>query len=171
MKNAENSSIDSHASDEIRDQNLRQENEHLRMTNQMLWSLLVDISKKMQVSSAAIKASVSSLLGYDIVLGMAAQHELLEVIENSTDQVSKNIMLLTLVSKMESDTFIFNPEPTEIPELLSSVNGIIAQDYPDLPLGLNIRTPGKLACIDYEYLSIVLVMLCELIIQTQPSLN
>ena len=169
MKNTENSSTDSYTSDEIEDQNLRQENEHLRMTNQMLWSLITDISKKMQVSSTAIKASVSSLLGYDIVLGMAAQRELLEIIENSTDQVSKNIMLLTLVSKMESDTFIFSPEPIEIPEILSSVNGIIAQNYPDLLLGLNVHTPGKPACIDYEYLAISLVMLCELIVQTQPS--
>ena len=79
-------------------QDLRQEVEQLRLTNQMLWALLADISKKMQVSSAAIKASVSSLLGYDIVLGTAAQHELLEVIESSTDQVSKNITLLTLLS-------------------------------------------------------------------------
>ena len=100
---------------------------------------------------------------------MAAQHELLEIIESSTDQVSKNIMLLTLVSKMATDTFIINPEPTEVPEILSSVNGTVAKNYPDLPLDLNVQTPGKPAYVDYEYLSIALVMLCELIVQMQPS--
>ncbi|MFC1959313.1 hypothetical protein ACFLYO_01255 [Chloroflexota bacterium] len=169
MKNTESSSMDAYASDDISEQNLRQANEHLRLTNQMLWSLFADISKKMQVSSTAIKASVSSLLGYDIVLGLAAQHELLEIIENSTDQVSKNIMLLTLVSKMESNTFAINPEPIEIPEILSSVNEIVARNHPELSLGLSIHTPGKPACIDYEYLSIALVMLYELIIQTQQA--
>lgn len=166
MEDTQNSGLDS---DETGNQNLYLENERLRATNQMLWSLLADISKKMQSSSAAIKASVSSLLGYDIVLGMAAQHELLEIIESSTDQVSKNIMLLTLVSKMASDTFIINPEPTEVPEILSAVIGTVAKTYPDLPFDLTVRTPGKPAYVDYEYLSIALVMLCELMIQMQPS--
>lgn len=169
MANTKHSGTNSYASEDANVEELRQEVEHLRLTNQMLWALLSDISKKMQVSSAAIKASVSSLLGYDIVLGIAAQHELLEIIENSTDQVSKNITLLTLVSQIEADTFFINPEPIEIPEILSAVNEIIAKNHPDLTPRLNIHAPGQPACVDYEYLSIALVMLYELIIQNQQS--
>lgn len=150
-------------------QNDRREIETLRATNRMLWSLLADILKKMQVSSTAIKASVSSLLGYDIVLGASAQHELLEVIENSSDQVSKSIILLTFLSQMESDSFMVNPDPIEVSEVLAAVTGTIARNNPDLSLDLGIDKAGKLICMDYDYLSIALVMLCELITATQLS--
>ena len=98
MKNTDGPSMAAYTSDETRDQNLRQENERLRMTNQMLWSLFADISKKMQVSSAAIKASVSSLLGYDIILGMAAQHELLEIIQKYREGLVPLIVPATLIN-------------------------------------------------------------------------
>jgi K+-sensing histidine kinase KdpD len=169
MANIRNSGMNPHASEDANVENLRQEVEHLRLTNQLLWALLADISRKTQVSSAAIKASVSSLLGYDIVLGTAAQHELLEVIEDSTDQVSKNITLLTLVSQIEADTFLINPEPDEISEILAAVNETIIKQYPELALGFSIDASGSPVCIDYDYLSIALVMLYELIIQAQSS--
>jgi signal transduction histidine kinase len=174
MANTNHPDTESRASADANVQDLRQEVEHLRLTNQMLWALLADISKKMQVSSAAIKASVSSLLGYDIVLGTAAQHELLEVIENSTDHVSSNITLLTLVSQLEADTFTSDPEPIEISEILFVANEIITRSHPDLTPDLDIPSSENLACIDYDYLSIALVMLYELNIQTQKppqSLN
>lgn len=166
MDNAKNPQ-DTVLSNDSGDGGNRQEIEVLRMTNQMLWALLADIFKKMQVSSTAIKASVSSLLGYDIVLGASAQHELLEVIEDSSDQVSKSIMLLTFVSQMESDSFAVNVEPVEISEVISTVVGVIAKNNPELVLDLDIHAAGKSICMDYDYLSIALVMLCELIAVTQ----
>ena len=74
---------------------LHQEINHLNSTNQTLWSLLVNISTKMQISSTVIKASVSSLLGDDIIWDGSTQNELLEIIDSSANQVSKQIMLLT----------------------------------------------------------------------------
>lgn len=167
MANTKHPETTSHVSDDSDAQALRQQVEHLRLTNQLLWALLADISRKMQVSSAAIKASVSSLLGYDIVLGLAAQHELLEVIEDSTDQVSKNITLLTLVSQIEAGTFFINTEPIEISEILSAVNELMSRTYPDLTINLGTQMPGRPVCVDYEFLSIALMMLFELLIQTQ----
>ena len=167
MAKTQSSRMNSQLDENIKEQSLYQEIEHLRMTNQALWSLLVELSKKMQVSSAAIKTSVSSLLGYDIILDVSTQHELLEIIENSTDQVSKHVMLLTLVSKIEADTFALNPEPIEIPEVLSFVNRKVNKIYPEVSLDLSIHASGKPACIDYEYLSIALVMLFELFLETQ----
>jgi len=167
MKNSHSSSMNSRVTEDMKDQNLCQEVEHLHMTNQFLWSLLVDISKKIQVSSAAIKASVSSLLDYEIILDVSTQHELLEIIDNSSDQVSKYVMLLTLVSKMESNTFTLSSEPIDISEMLSSVNEIITRNYPKFILKLSTQLPREPVCIDYEYLSIALVMLFELILETQ----
>ncbi|MBL7163008.1 MAG: hypothetical protein ISS57_10410 [Anaerolineales bacterium] len=169
MENNQNINVDSQDPEELKDQvlNLSQEIEYLRTTNQAMWFSLISISKKMQVSSAAIKASVSSLLDYDIIWDGSTQYELLEIIDSSSDQVSKHATLLTLVFKINSNEFTLNPEPTEIYEILSSVTRIVDGNYPEFTINFNTQTPGNPVFVDYEYLSIALVMLFELIIETQ----
>ncbi|MBT4145797.1 MAG: HAMP domain-containing histidine kinase [Gammaproteobacteria bacterium] len=164
-----NTTINSQGSEDLKNQvvSLRREIEDLHNGNQALWFLLVNISKKIQASSTAIKASVSSLLGYDIIWDASTQHEILEVIDTSTDQVSKYVMLLTLVSKMESNSPVLNPEPNEIHEILSSVTENVSGNYPELSIDINTHTSNSPVCVDYEYLSIALVMLFELMIETQ----
>jgi K+-sensing histidine kinase KdpD len=169
MGTNQNSNINSQDTEYLKNQilNLRQEIEGLRSSNQALWSLVVNISKKIQISSAAIKASVSSLLGYDIMWDASTQHELLEVIDTSTNQVSKDVVLLTLVSKMESNSPVLDPEPNEIHEILSSIVANISSNHPEFSIKLNAYTSGCPVYVDYEYLSIALVMLFELIIGAQ----
>jgi len=169
MNKNQKTNMNSHDEENLKDQvlNLRNEAEYLRIANQLLWSLLADISKKIQGSSAAIKASVSSLLGYDIIWDASTQHELLEIIDSSTDQVSKYVTLLTLVSKMEANIFTLNTEPIEIPEILSTVNGIISKNYPELSITLSSDASARPACVDFEYLTIALVMFIEIILESR----
>lgn len=169
MKKNQNSNSNSPGSEDLKKQvlSLRREIEDLRAGNRALWLLLVNISKKIQISSAAIKASVSSLLGYDIMWDASTQHELLEIIDSSTNQVSKYVVLLTLVSKLESNSPLLDPEPNEIHEILSSVTGIMSASYPELSVDLKTHTSGSPVCVDYEYLSIALVMLFEVMLATQ----
>ena len=42
--------------------------------DQAMWSLVVQLSRKMQVSSASIKAGVSSLMDYNIFWDSPTQH-------------------------------------------------------------------------------------------------
>jgi len=151
------------------DKLLKKEIAELRKSNQVLWSLLVDVTRKMQGTTAAIKASVTSLLDYEIILDASTQHELLEIIENSTDQVSRIVMLLTLVSKIESNTFSLSTEPIEITEVLTSAKETVIKNYPNVDVKLKNLSPGNPACIDYDYLSIAIVMVSELIIENQKS--
>ncbi len=164
-----NQNINSQSLEDLKNQvvSLRQEIEKLHAGNQALWSLLVNIAKKIQGSSTAIKASVSSLLGYDIMWDASAQHEFLEVIDTSTNQVSKYVVLLTLVSKMESNSPMLDPEPNEIREILSAVIENVSCSYPKLSINLNTCTSGRPVCVDYEYLSIALIMLFEFVIEMQ----
>ena len=70
---------------------LNRELEEAKAINQSMWSLLVEITNRLQMSSSAIKAAVSSLLDHDIFWDGSTQHELLEIIDNSADQVSNQI--------------------------------------------------------------------------------
>ena len=45
---------------------LNRELEEAKIINQSMWSLLVEITNRLQMSSSAIKAAVSSLLDHDI---------------------------------------------------------------------------------------------------------
>ena len=68
MKLEESRNSDSTKIEELQMQvsELKQKLDEANVLNQAMWSLLVDISKRLQLSSAAIKAAVSSLLDYDI---------------------------------------------------------------------------------------------------------
>ncbi len=137
--------------------------------NQAMWTLLVDTSRRMQVSSAAIKAAVSSLLGYDIFWDGSTQHELLEIIDDSADQVSDQITLMSLAFRSESKSLEIKPEPNEIQEILSSALDNIASSYPEIKLEIDMLPDGEPILVDYEYLSVGLKLLFEVLVETQKA--
>ena len=53
---------------------LNRELEEAKVINQAMWSLLVEITNRLQMSSSAIKAAVSSLLDHDIFWDGSTQH-------------------------------------------------------------------------------------------------
>jgi len=141
----------------------------VNILNQAMWTLLVDNSRRMQVSSAAIKAAVSSLLGYDIFWDGSTQHELLEIIEDSADQVSDQITLMSLAFRSESKSLEIKPEPNEIQEILSSALDNIALSYPEIEFEIEMLPDGSPILVDYEYLSVSLRLLFEVLVETQKT--
>ena len=164
--------ISNHDPEDIKTQllGLQEEIDYLTVANQAFWSLLVNVSKKMQVSSAVIKATVSSLLNNDILWDGSTQNELLEIIDSSSNQLARQVMLLTILSKIESDSFSLKSEPNDIQEILSISLGIVGRSYPEIfsvqPAEINKGTP---VFVDYEYLSLALVLLLEFIGETEKK--
>jgi light-regulated signal transduction histidine kinase (bacteriophytochrome) len=150
---------------------LQQKLDEANVINQAMWTLLVEISRRLQVSSAAIKAAVSSLLGYDIFWDGSTQHELLEIIDNSADQVSDQITLLSLTFRSESESLELKPEPNEIQEILSYVLDNISQRFPEVKLDVEMASDGHPVMVDYEYLSVGLRLLFEVLADTSKGLH
>jgi len=171
MINDQNSNSDSLQLEELQTQvsALQQKLDEANVINQAMWSLLVETSRRLQVSSAAIKAAVSSLLGYDIFWDGSTQHELLEIIDDSADQVSNHITLLSLAFRSESKSLEIKPEPNEIQEILSSALDSIAEGYPELEFEIDMLPDGDPILVDYEYLSVALKLLFEVLAETQNT--
>jgi hypothetical protein len=169
MKNNPESNSGSQQLEELKIQisELQKKLAEANIINQAMWTLLVDNSRRMQVSSAAIKAAVSSLLGYDIFWDGSTQHELLEIIDDSADQVSDQITLMSLAFRSESKSLEVKPEPNEIQEILSSALDNIALSYPEIEFEIEMLPDGKPILVDYEYLSVSLRLLFEVLVETQ----
>ena len=140
---------------------LRRELEALRTERQAIWPLLVETSRRLQVSSASIKAAVSSLLSYDIFWDSANQHEFLKTIDTSVDQVGKLSTLFSLAFRLEAGTLVLKRELHNLQEILTSAQANAAFAFPNLEIELFLPQEGKPVEVDYEYLTLALTMLFE----------
>ena len=131
--------------------------------NRALWLLLEEITDRMQISSAGIKAAVTSLLDYDIVWDGTTEHDFLEITNNNVDIVSREIMLITLASKIETKQLELVPEPNSIEEIISNVVDILANQYPDYQMEVDITANEKPVFVDYDYVVMALLFLLEFI--------
>lgn len=142
---------------------LRRQLERSEAKNRVFWFLLEEITDRMQISSAGIKAAVTSLLDYDIVWDGTTEHDFLETINNNVDIVSRKIMLITLASKIETGQLELVPEPNSIEEIISNVVDILANQYPDYQMDVDISTNSKPVFVDYDYMVMALLFLLEFI--------
>ncbi len=147
---------------------LRQELHALRLEQKVIWSMLVDVVRKLQASSASIKAAVSSLLSYDIFWDVANQHEFLLTIDSSANQTTDLVMLLSLAFRLEADRLDVKQEPHAIQEILTTVEMNLRRRYVDKPIILQMSQDEQVVWIDYDYLSLALVLLCEVLLNN-PS--
>jgi K+-sensing histidine kinase KdpD len=136
----------------------------LRADNQTLWGLLVQISNRLQRSSTSIKTAVSSLLDYDIFWDATTQHEFLQAIDNSTDELSDLIVLMTLAFRSQAKTLEIETEPNVIQEILATLQNTIDKNNRPIQLVINHPSEGKPVLVDYQYLSVALSLLVEVII-------
>ena len=83
------------------------------------WNLVSDISQGLQFSFASIKAAISSLLGGDIFWDQATQHEFMQTIDNSVDELSNLTAVMTVAMRIESQTLTIHREPNSLQEILS----------------------------------------------------
>jgi K+-sensing histidine kinase KdpD len=141
---------------------LQKELERLTSTRENIWVLFVEASRRLQVSSASIKAAVSSLLNYEIFWDPANQHEFLETIDSSVDKLTRLVMILSLAFRAEAGSLELKREPQSLQEILAVVQGSIAARHPKLQARFYLPKEGKPVMVDYEYLTIAIGLLFEL---------
>jgi len=143
--------------------------DRLTRRNLAMHSLLVEIGRKLQLSSASIKAAVSSMLAEDFFWDEATQHEFLQTIDISVDEISKTIWLVTLAMRLETDSLVLHAEPLILQEIIAAAVDEVSHSQPHMPIELEIPQDGSLVDVDYEYLKDGLRLLFEFIVLAQPS--
>jgi len=150
---------------------LRQQLEELTAHSQTIQTLLVEVNRKLQLSSASIKAAVSSLLTPDFFWDASAQHEFLQTIDDSVNQASELISLVALAFQIETDSLHIHREPQMLQEILAAVLDEITAKHSSDALRLNYPDDGRLVLVDFEYLKIALKLLLEGILPAEPRAN
>jgi K+-sensing histidine kinase KdpD len=135
----------------------------LKTNNQTIWELLVQIGNRLQRSSTSIKTAVSSLLDYDIFWDETTQYEFLQAIDSSTDELSDLIILMTLAFRSQAKTLEIETEPNIIQEILATLRSSINKNGRTFQLVTRYPPDGKPALVDYQYLSVALTLLIEVI--------
>lgn len=150
---------------------LRRQLERSEAKLNALWYLMEEITNRMQVSSAGIKAAVTSLLDYDIVWDGATEHDFLEIINNNVDIVSREILLITLASKIETGQLELVMEPSSIEEIISNVVDILAKKYPECGMKVDVTANGKPVFVDYDYMVMALLFLLEFLVEKNNGIE
>ena len=145
---------------------LRRQLAELQAQNRAMWTLLAEVSRRLQASSTSIKAAASSLLDHDIFWDGSNQHEFLETIDNSVDQSANLITLMTLAFRSAANTLEVKPEPHTLQEILSAVLDAIAIQKPELRFDVLLPAAGKPVLVDYEYLAVGLRLLLEVLVES-----
>jgi hypothetical protein len=171
MMNSDRSKQDLLTYDELLQQNqaLRLELEELRAQEPYVWNLFVETSRKLQVYSASIKAAVSSLLDYDIFWDSTNQHEFLETIDRSVNQVSEMIVLQTLAFRAQADSLVLSKDSHLLQEILSISQAAALKKFPDIRLEVSFPAQGRPVWVDYEYLTKALLLLYEVLFAQVPT--
>ena len=157
--------------DELLHQNqaLLHEIEELQVQDTFIWNLFVESSRKLQVYSASIKAAVSSLLNYDIFWDSKNQHEFLETIDSSVNQVSEMIVLLTLAFRTQANNLVLSRDSHLLQEILSVSHTLAVKKNPDIKLEVSFPSDGMPVLVDYEYLTKALLLLYEVTFAQAPA--
>lgn len=132
-----------------------------------IWKMLSETNRRLQASSASIKAAVSSLLNYDIFWDVANQHEFLETIDSSVDQAGRLVMLLTLAFHLEAGSLELTPDVQELQEIVLDVLDRRAEKFPNFSLKVDFPEGGRPVRLDYKYFAIAFEYLLEVIQMTQ----
>ena len=145
---------------------LRRKIEDAQTENLALWQLLAETNRRLQLASAAIKASVSSLLSYDIFWDDTNQREFLETINSSIDQVGSLTNLLALTFRLRAGNLALRYEAQALPEIVSVVQDHVAR-WPNGPrLTASLPPDGRPVWVNYEYLIVALEFLLQAAAQT-----
>ncbi len=138
--------------------------DQLRANTWLIWEILVRIGNKLQRSSTSIKTAVSSLLDFDIFWDETTQYEFLQVIDSSNDELADLIVLMTLAFRSQAKALEIETEPNVIQEILATVQKNLAKNDRSVQLVTNDPPIGKPALVDYQYMSVALSLLIEVII-------
>lgn len=153
----------------IENKDLQRQLSELNARNRTLQTLLVEISRKLQISSASIKAAVSSMLSLDFFWDESTQHEFLETIDDSVDQITDLIRLVTLAFRSEIGELELILEPHSLPEILTAVSDEVSSLISKVEIETRPPEAEKPVLVDYEYLKVGLKLLFEGIFQVKKN--
>jgi K+-sensing histidine kinase KdpD len=155
----------------LREENLslRREMEDARAENHAVWQLLLEANRRLQQSSAAIKAAVSSLLSYDIFWDDTNQREFLETINSSVDQVGGLTNLLALTFRLRAGNVALRYEAQALPEILSVVQDHLSRWRNSPRLKVSLPEDGQPVWVNFEYLILALEYLIQAAAQNGAS--
>ena len=138
---------------------LRKEINELKIFNENLWRLLVLVSRRLQVSSASVKAAVTSLLIKDIFWDISTQYEFLQTINDSTDKTSDLATLISIISRLQVHKIEINVKPQMIQETLSKMEDNLSRRFKTLKIEVVFPSEGDFVLVDYEYLMVALQLI------------
>lgn len=146
------------------------DSEQLPGDEQVMWHLVAEISQRLQISFASIKAAISSLLGGDIFWDQATQHEFMQTIDKSVDDISGLTAVMTLAMRVKSNTLTFNPEPHSLQEIISQAKDLVQRQQPNVVINLALPTETRPVIVDFEQLRMALRLLLEVLLTTESRI-
>lgn len=147
----------------LKGQDIHREDEILQSEQRLFLPALVGVSRKLLTSTASIKAAISSLLYDDILWDPINQHEFLEIIDESTDQLSDLLTLVLLTLRAEANLIILHPEPYLVEEILGKVKQQISTQIPLMDLKLTIPENHVTIYTDFDYLVLMVNFILQVI--------
>ncbi|MCK4901312.1 MAG: hypothetical protein KAS38_21185, partial [Anaerolineales bacterium] len=99
----------------------------------------------------------------------STQHEFLETIDNSVDQISSLIRLVTLAFRSEIGELELTLEPHSLPEILTVVSDDMSSLISKMEVEARPPQDEKPVLVDYEYLKVALKLLIEGISQVKKN--
>jgi K+-sensing histidine kinase KdpD len=108
-------------------------------------------------------------LNYDIFWDTTNQHEFLETIDSSVNQVSEMIVLLTLAFRAQANSLEVRRDSHLLQEILSVSQMAAVKKFPEIRLEISFPSEGKPVLVDYEYLTKALLLLYEVCYAQAPA--
>jgi two-component system sensor histidine kinase KdpD len=137
------------------------EAEAYRRTEQIRRSLLAAVSHDLRSPLAAIKASVTDLLGHDVEHGADEAREALDSIDKETDRLGALIANLLDMSRIEGGMLKARPQNLDLAEILAPAVDRLQRQWPQLSVWLDLQAAEFLVRADPMFLDRVVANLLD----------
>jgi two-component system sensor histidine kinase KdpD len=137
------------------------EAEAYRRTDHIRRSLLAAVSHDLRSPLAAIKASVTDLLGHDVQHGADETRDALDSIDTETDRLAALIANLLDMSRIEGGTLKARPQNLDLAEILAPCVDRLQRQWPQLSVRLDLQAAEFLVQADPMFLDRVVANLLD----------
>jgi two-component system, OmpR family, sensor histidine kinase KdpD len=137
------------------------EAEAYRRTEHIRRSLLAAVSHDLRSPLAAIKASVTDLLGHDVQHGADEARDVLDSIDTETDRLAALIANLLDMSRIEGGTLKARPQNLDLAEVLAPCVDRLQRQWPQLSVRLDLQAAEFLVRADPMFLERVVANLLD----------
>ncbi len=137
------------------------EAEAYRRTEHIRRSLLAAVSHDLRSPLAAIKASVTDLLGHDAQHGADEARDALDSIDRETDRLAALIANLLDMSRIEGGTLKARPQNLDLAEVLAPCVDRLQRQWPQLSVRLDLQEADCVVRADPMFLDRVVANLLD----------